>query len=362
MEGFFPQMVAPFPLSTDRPDLRLSLNDKILLHAFPILLLFGLVPLILLFSFGIAVIPDPEPLKITPEIRMTKKSFVLPLVVLFVLSFFPVLLDQAEARRLGGGRSFGSRPNYQRSAPQPQRSAPGKNQANQPGQAAPGSPAPSPGGMLGGLVMGGLIGSLLFGGAFTGPRLVDIVVFGGLAFLLVRYLMSKRMATEALQGSSFETPLAGTPPEEEGNATGRSSAGQTVTSGKATIPPDFDQADFMKGAKAVYPRLQESWDRRDLEDIRQFTSPEVWEQVRRQAEADPRPSKTEIVLVNATLLDVKKRNDQTVASVFYDVLMRETPEQTDTSRIREVWHFSLDENKPGSFWVLEGIQQVEPQD
>lgn len=276
------------------------------------------------------------------------------MVALFVLSFFLVLLDQAEARRLGGGRSFGSRPSYQRSAPS-------QNQAAQPGQAPPASPAATPGGMLGGLVMGGLIGSLLFGGGFTGPRLVDILLFGALAFLLIRYLRSRRMATEGLQGSSFETPLAGPPPEEEWNVSARGSAGQTVMAGEATIPPDFDQADFMKGAKTVYARLQESWDRRDLEDIRQFTSPEVWEEVKHQAEADPHPSKTEIVLVNARLLDVRKRDDQTVASVFYDVLMRETPEQTETSRIREVWHFSRDAKKDGSFWVLEGIQQVDSQ-
>ena len=292
---------------------------------------------------------------------MTKKKVVLPLVVLSVLSFFLVLLDHAEARRLGGGRSLGSRPSYQRSSPSAQRGTPSQNQATQPGRIDPASPVATPGGMLGGLVTGGLIGSLFFGGAFTGPRLVDLLVFGGLVFLLMRYLRSRRVATEGLQGSPFQT-AGGPPPEEEWNVSTRGSAGQTAPAAETAIPPDFDQADFMKGARAVYARLQESWDRRDLEDIRQFTSPEIWEEVKHQAKADPHPSETEIVLVNVKLLGVQKSDDRTVASVFYDVLMREAPEQTETSRIREVWHFSCDDKKDGSFWVLEGIQQVESQD
>jgi len=132
-----------------------------------------------------------------------KKTLLFSLVVLFVFSFFHVLLDQAEARRLGGGRSFGSKPSYQRSAPQPQRSAPRQNQGTQQGQAAPASPSASPrpwGGMLGGLLMGGLIGSLLFGGhGLTGPGLLDIMVFGGLVFFLIRYLRSRSMAAEPSQ-------------------------------------------------------------------------------------------------------------------------------------------------------------------
>lgn len=293
-----------------------------------------------------------------------KKTVIFSLVVLFVLSFLHVLLDQAEARRLGGGRSFGSRPSYQRSTPQPQRSAPSQNQGTQPGQAAPASPAATPrpfGGMLGGLVMGGLIGSLLFGGGhgLTGPGLLDILVFGGLVFLLIRYLRSRSMAAEGLSGASFQTPLGGSHPEEEWNASASRSARETITAGEPSVPPDFDQADFMKGAKTVYSRLQESWGKRDMEDIRQFTSPEVWEEINRQAEEEPHPSKTEILLVNAKLLEVSKRDGQTVASVFYDVLLRETPEQTEPTQVREVWHFSRDEKKPGSFWILEGIQQVE---
>jgi len=115
----------------------------------------------------------------------------------------------------------------------------------------------------------------------------------------------------------------------------------------------------MKGAKAVYARLQDSWDRRDMEDIREFTSPEVWEEIKRQAEEAPHASRTEILLVDARLLEVSKTDGETVASVFFDVLMRETPEQAEPNQAREVWHFSLDEKTAGASWILEGIQQVD---
>jgi Tim44-like domain. len=50
----------------------------------------------------------------------------------------------------------------------------------------------------------------------------------------------------------------------------------------------LDEQEFLTGAKALYTRLQASWDRRDIDDIRQFTSPEVHEEIARQATLDPR--------------------------------------------------------------------------
>jgi len=41
------------------------------------------------------------------------------------------------------------------------------------------------------------------------------------------------------------------------------------------------------------------------------------------------------------------------------VMMRESKEQDMAKEVREIWHFSKDDKDPKSFWVLEGIQQVE---
>ena len=289
---------------------------------------------------------------------------VLSLMLFFVFALFYTWIDQAEARRMGGGRSFGSSPSYQRSAPSPTSPQKSPSQPAQPGQATPAA-APRPfGGMLGGLLMGGLIGSLLFGGmhSWGGPGLLDILLIGGVLFFVYRFIKARRMATQEAGQAAFSTGLGSQ--ENWGSA---SSAGYSPAQGmpmsaeaeEVKIPKDFDQQDFMKGAKAVYTRLQTSWDKRDLEDIRYFTSKEVWEEINRQAQEDPQPSKTDILRVNAKLLEVVSADSHTVASVLFDVMMRESKEEGAAKEVREIWHFSKDDKDPKSLWVLEGIQQVE---
>ena len=294
------------------------------------------------------------------------RRLVFSLIMLFMLALSYAWIEQAEARRMGGGRSFGSSPSYQRSAPQP--SSPQRTQPSQtqPSPQSPATPAAAPrpfGGMLGGLLMGGLIGSLLFGGMHTwgGPGLLDIIVFGGLLFLLFRFLKARRMATQGAGQTSFSTGLGsqetwGSPTPGHGSVQGMP---VPAAAEEVSLPEGFDQEDFMKGAKTVYTRLQSSWDKRDLEDIRDFTSKEVWEEINRQAQEDPQPGKTEILRVNARLLEVSSSNSRTVASVLFDVMMRESKEQDMAKEVREIWHFSKDDKDPKSFWVLEGIQQVE---
>ncbi|MCL2123569.1 MAG: Tim44-like domain-containing protein, partial [Desulfovibrionaceae bacterium] len=124
----------------------------------------------------------------------------------------------------------------------------------------------------------------------------------------------------------------------------------------SSIPAGFDTGEFLRGAKMAYTRLQASWDKRDLDDIAQFAGPAVMKEVRAQAEADPNPSTTEVLLINAQLLSVAKEGGTERATVFFDVLLREDPKAQSTTQTREVWHFMRDEN---ASWKLDGIQQVE---
>ena len=275
-------------------------------------------------------------------------------------------MGAAEAARLGGGKSFGSKPSYQRSAPSttPNPASP-QVSPNQPTQQRPVAGAtPSPmgrwGGMLGGLLMGGLIGSLLFGGghAYGGPGLFDLLLIGGGLFLLYRFLRARRMAaaSAAPAGSmSFERGPS--------QSWGESRIDPAVEPDPAAaeppaFPPNFDAADFLKGAKVIYNRLQASWDRRDLEDIRQFVSPEVLAEIQRQAQEDPVPGKTELLLINPRILEVREVGPQMIVSVLYDAMMRENGTET-AKQVRELWHFSRETQEPEAFWLLEGIQQVQ---
>jgi predicted lipid-binding transport protein (Tim44 family) len=145
---------------------------------------------------------------------------------------------------------------------------------------------------------------------------------------------------------------------ESGSAQGWQNMGVPTEVMSPSIPPGFNEEEFLNGACAMYIRLQESWDKRDLGDIRQFTSPEVFSEIQSQAKEDPHPGKTELLLINPRLIEVREFDGQTIATVLFDVMMREGEDRV-SNQVRELWHFSRDAQRVDSFWTLEGIQQVE---
>lgn len=283
---------------------------------------------------------------------MNKKTgFSILMFFSFTLCLLYLWHDTAEAARMGRGRSFGSKPSYQRSAPSPSQGSAASS--TKPGQTAR-QPAGRWGGMLGGLLMGSLIGSLLFGGAFGGIGLPDLLLVGGGLFLLFRFLHARRVtAASSSTGGAMRFERG---PEPAWGRTNDTPAETAVR--QPVLPQGFDADEFLKGADAIFVRLQGAWDKRDLDDIRSFTSAEVFSEIRQQAEDDPVPGKTELLRINPSILEVRDTGSQIIASVLYDVLLRENEDEF-TQQVRELWHFSRDRANPESFWILEGIQQVE---
>ncbi|MHC1751760.1 Tim44 domain-containing protein [Humidesulfovibrio sp.] len=313
-----------------------------------------------------------------------------------------LLVDAALAKRMGGGGSFGGKSSYSRSyspssspsAPSnPSPAAPARNMNQQATPGAMNQPQAG-GGMfsrmgwgLGGLMAGGLIGSMLFGGgagwgAGGGIGMFDVILIGLVVFLGYKLLRRRSPGTQgSVATGSFQQPGQDPRTRAQQNWDNlRSGSGQqreqqgaqgaTPTGGFGVSPADqapagpvvpagFNVPDFLEGAKTVYARLQHSWDRRDLNDIALFTTPEVLAEIRRQAGEDPTPSKTELLLVNAKLLEFREESQDTVATVLFDVLMREDPTEERSKQIREVWHFSRPTADLSANWRLEGIQQLE---
>ena len=308
---------------------------------------------------------------------MQIKAF-LSILVLLCCSLMLTFTDDALAARLGGGSSFGSKPFMSTPAPRPQQPAfqnkpnPSQPQA-QPAPAAsrPGGLFGGMGGLMGGLLAGTLLGSLLGGHGFSGGGFMDILLFGLVIFiglkLFAAFRGSQRPAqaaagAEGTQNAQAAQPQAGMM-REDNAATGWDAlrgqgAAQVETPGpQIPMPPGFDADEFLRGAKMAYTRLQASWDKRDMNDIAQFTTEAVQKSVREQMAADPKPSTTEILLVNAQLLGVTNEGEEQYGQVFFDVLLRETPAQETPSSAREVWHFVRPAS--GGNWKLDGIQQVE---
>lgn len=227
-------------------------------------------------------------------------------------------------------------------------------------------------GMLGGLALGGLLGSLFFGGAFENINLMDILVFAGIAYLLMRLFAAKARqnqpsASTAYQRSSYDNGYQ----SDYGNTeapTGSSPAGfdtdvmfgqngSSTTASAAQVPADFDQTGFLAGAENAYRYLQSAWDKGDLAAIRGLTTDKVFAEIQDQLRASGSNNQTEILKIQPELLEVREVGSEIEATVLFDCILRE--DGGNTEQVREVWHFTKPISSKQTKWYLDGIQQLE---
>ncbi len=289
---------------------------------------------------------------------MRTKTFIATL--LFVASLcFVAVHDAYAAKRFGGGRSFGSKPAMQRSTTAPKQQQPGVTQ----NAAATASKKSGMAGIFGGLLAGTLLGSLLFGDGDSGG-IFNMLIMGLLLFLGYKLFMRMRQknATQTAGAPTYAAEGMGHNQGMQYQSAPSSAAGgwnanlQGGAAAPSQIPAGFQVEEFIEGAKMAFSRLQNSWDKRDLDDIALFTSPTVLEEVKKQMAEDDGPSKTDILLNNARLLSVTTENNEETATVYFDVIIRESA-ATNTTQVREIWHFVRPVNTGN--WKLDGIQQVE---
>jgi len=285
------------------------------------------------------------------------KSILTVMITVLVAALW--LPQQADAARLGGARSFG----IQRSLPPtPSRVAP---TAPAP-RAAPAAPQPQPApagnrwlGPLAGLAAGLGLGWLLSQGGFGG--MMAAALMGMLAimvvFALVRLFMRTRTGPRPLQYASMgqEPVIAENPVVEPAAAAPGAPAAVSAPTSAPTIPADFDSAGFLRQAKLNFIRLQEANDRGDINALREVTTDTMYDAIL----ADLRPHRpaqhTDVVNLNANLLEVATEGDNHWASVRFYGTIRE--DGGDGAPFEEVWHLQ----KPASGrsgWLLAGIQQV----
>ena len=190
---------------------------------------------------------------------------------------------------------------------------------------------------------------------------MNILLFGLLAYFAVRMFRRFRGSQDNTERQqTFQRYDSMSRNENTGWDNLRSreqEQGAEAMSAETALPSDFDQDEFLRGAKAVYTRLQNSWDRRDLDDIANFATEDVLRELRAQAKEDPAPGKTEILLVNASVVEVRDEGNLRRVAVYFDVLMRENQQSARPEQVREVWHFVCSRSE-GDSWKLDGIQQL----
>ena len=305
----------------------------------------------------------------------------------------------SEAKRLGSGGSSG----MQRSVPT--KSTPAQNtpaqtpQTPQPtgapaapvaGAAATGAAAAAGkrswmgpiAGLAAGLGIAALMSHLGLGEAFGNFLMIALLVMAA----LVAFAWFKRRSNGAGQRPALAGAAAGTgasgmfgtsnaqpeaalqrsahsvswPGAGSVGASGSAAAsfGQAGSATAATsLPADFDRAGFERIARMIFIRMQAANDRGDLNDLREFTTPELFASVR--TDLQDRGSKTpetDVVEVRAEIIDFDREAQRDVVSVRYTGLIREETGEQATP-FDEIWHLVQPSDRSRN-WAIAGIQQA----
>lgn len=142
-----------------------------------------------------------------------------------------------------------------------------------------------------------------------------------------------------------------------GGASGIGSAlGAGAAQGKR-IPDDFDVAGFERHAKVNFIRLQAAHDASNLDDIREFTTPEMFAELKLElAERGPSTQKTDVVSLHASVMEVDEDPQRYLVSVQFTGVIRADSTEADEV-FDEVWHL-MKSRQGNTGWVLAGIQQT----
>lgn len=304
-----------------------------------------------------------------------------------VLAIGLLSASDAHAKRMGGGRSFGKQSQITRQASppaQPMQGKPAQGAQATRGQTPPAAAQPKRNwlGPLAGLAAGFGLAALLshfgLGGALASVLshviLIALVAFIGL-WLLRKFVNRNARPASAYAHSGvdpqagmslrqYDTPAAAPShapafggPEREGTvpANARFASAPAAVAVPA-VPASFDTDAFLREAKVAFVRLQAAWDAGNLDDIREFTTPEMFAEIKLDLDARSGENRTDVVQLNAELAGVEDRGNEYVASVRFRGLLRET-QGAAAEPFDEMWNLSR--NARGSEgWVLAGIEQM----
>ncbi len=305
-----------------------------------------------------------------------------------VLALGTTMAFDVEAKRLGGGKSSGMQ-RQQTTQPAGPANTPGT--PGSPAQAAPAAGAAAAAapaaaaakrswmgpiaGLAAGLGLMALASHFGFGEAMANFMLM--MLLGVIVLAVIGFVMRNRMARNAtpaaagagaagrtggsfggLGGGSTGGGFGGSPAggTRIGSALGGISAAAAQPS---AIPADFDAAGFARNATQQFLALQSANDARDLQRLRDYLTPEMFEVIREEVVArGDAPQETQVFGLNAQVLEVAEEGDRYVVSVRFTGGIRDQ-KHADTEDLDEVWHLTKPRTGFGG-WVVAGIQQVTP--
>jgi len=267
-----------------------------------------------------------------------------------------------EAKRLGGGGTSG----LKRSTPPaqaPAQQVPAKPAAapeTPPAAAAPATPPKRSWlGPIAGIAAGLGIAALMshFGMGAEMGSLLTMLLVAGVAFFAIRFVMQRlRPGASAPQGLKY----AGIPmPGDAAAATPLDRPLMPAAAGApaaSTLPAGFDAPAFERVAKLIFIRMQAANDSGDLEDLRQFSTPEMFANFRLELQdRKGAAQQTDVVQLDAQVVDVAREAGRQIVSVRFHGLVREEKDAAPAP-FDEVWHLVKPDDGSRE-WAIAGIAQ-----
>ncbi|MEO5326614.1 MAG: Tim44 domain-containing protein [Magnetococcus sp. THC-1_WYH] len=318
-----------------------------------------------------------------------------------ILSIFP---DSADARRMGGGGSLGSRGSRTFSAPSQSVPRSGYNQSSSFNSQRSGSAL---GGMsggvrsgllggLGGLMMGGLLGSMLFGGGGLGAGvgggggigLLEILLIGGAIWFGLRWF-KRQGAVSSSGGSSMRQGNILTVPDRADGGFNRSGEGvgrglpqsfnisggvDDVAQGVeciASMDAQFNEAQFVNGAKVAFHQMQRAWCEGNVDHLRPLLTPTMLERIAgdiKDKEVNNLKDWVEnIRFLKAEIGEAWQESGEDWITIHFVVAMLEFStnargevvegDKTNPVEVEEFWTFTRPVGSKNPNWLLAAIQQ-----
>ncbi|MBF0371467.1 MAG: Tim44 domain-containing protein [Magnetococcales bacterium] len=321
------------------------------------------------------------------------------------LSVWP---DDAEARRFGGGSSFGSRGSRSFSTPRRATTRSATSQTTSTSRSSTSTSALGSTGRsgfgsglmggIGGFMLGGFLGSMLFGGGGGGGMagagggmgggigLLEILLIGGAIWFILRWARKQKEATagpmggqqdyqrQSLEGGDY----ANNPYDDNAPLPGSFSTGETppdeITQGLDHIiamDPKFHEGQFLEGAKMAFQQIQESWSDWSVDRLQPLLTDRTWAMVQKQAQEAKEAGRRDIIekiqFTDTVVSEAWQESGEDWITVHFKVNMVEYStdvagkvtegDPSQAQDVEEYWTFTRPVGSQNPNWKLAAIQQ-----